>query len=289
MKPESRGQSGRWQSEYHDVMIDHDKNIGEMLDFIDKLGIADNTFVLYSTDNGPHMNTWPDAGTTPFRNEKNSSWEGAYRVPCHGPFPGGFRPDRCRTGSSATGLVPDHPGGGRRAGHRGEAEEGSRAGNKTFKVHLDGYNLLPHLTGKEAKSPRKGFIYFTDDGDVAAMRYDNWKLLFMEQRAPGTLQIWAEPFVTLRCPYIFNLRMDPYEHARHHFEHLLRLDVPAHLPARAGAGDRRGVPGHLQGIPAATEGGELQPRPGRSTSCWKASKRLRDDTTARSDARRRPA
>ena len=125
VKPESRGQSGRWQSEYHDVMIDHDKCIGEMLDFLDKLGIADNTFVQYSTDNGPHMNTWPDAGNTPFRNEKNSSWEGAYRVPCMVRFPGKIRGrigvERDR---QPPGLVPDHPGGGRRARHRREAEEG---------------------------------------------------------------------------------------------------------------------------------------------------------------------
>jgi arylsulfatase len=215
VKPESKGQAGRWQSEYHDVMIDHDKCIGEMLDLLDELGIADDTFVQYSTDNGPHMNTWPDAGTTPFRNEKNSSWEGAYRVPLMVRFPG-----QIEAGSESNEIIshldwfptilaiagePDIKDKLKRGGHK--------AAGKSFKVHLDGYNLLPYLTGQEAKSPRKGFLYFTDDGDVAALRYDNWKMLFMEQRVRGTLQIWQEPFVTLRCPYIFNLRTDPYEHA----------------------------------------------------------------------------
>jgi arylsulfatase A-like enzyme len=214
-KPESRGQSGRWQSEYHDVMIDHDKHIGEMLDFIDKLGIADDTFVQYSTDNGPHMNTWPDAGNTPFRNEKNSSWEGAYRVPCMVRFPG-----KIKAGSVSNGIVSHQDWFPTILAVAGDPDiaaklkRGHTIGNKTFKVHLDGFNLLPHLTGKEAESPRKLFIYFTDDGDVAALRYDNWKMLFMEQRVQGTLKIWQEPFVTLRCPYIFNLRMDPYEHAQ---------------------------------------------------------------------------
>ena len=156
VKPESRGQSGRWQSEYHDVMIDHDKCIGEMLDFLDELGIADNTFVQYSTDNGPHMNTWPDAGTTPFRNEKNSSWEGAYRVPCMVRFPG-----QIKAGSVSNEIISHQdwfPTILAIAGEPDIAEKlkkGHKIGNKTFKVHLDGYNLLPHLTGKEAKSPRK--------------------------------------------------------------------------------------------------------------------------------------
>jgi arylsulfatase len=214
VKPESRGQSGRWQSEYHDVMIDHDKCIGEMLDFIDKLGIADNTFVQYSTDNGPHMNTWPDAGMTPFRSEKNTSWEGAYRVPCMVRFPG-----HIKAGSVSNGIISHQDWFPTILAVAGEPDikeklkKGHKVGNTTFKVHLDGHNLLPYLTGKEAESPRKGFIYFTDDGDVAALRYDNWKMMFMEQRVETTLKIWLEPFVVLRTPYIFNLRMDPYERA----------------------------------------------------------------------------
>ena len=170
VKPESRGQSGRWQSEYHDVMIDHDKCIGEMLDFLDELGIADNTFVQYSTDNGPHMNTWPDAGNTPFRNEKNSSWEGAYRVPCMVRFPG-----KIAAGSVSNEIISHQDWFPTILAVAGEPDiaaklkKGHKIGDKTFKVHLDGYNLLPHLTGKEAESPRKGFVYFTDDGDVAAL------------------------------------------------------------------------------------------------------------------------
>jgi arylsulfatase A-like enzyme len=213
-KPESLGQSGRWQSEYHDVMIDHDKHIGEMLNLLDELKIADNTIVLYSTDNGPHMNSWPDAGMTPFRNEKNSNWEGAYRVPALLRWPGKIKP------GSVSNEIVSHmdwlPTFLAAAGEPNIAEKlkkGHKAGNKTFKVHLDGFNLLPFLTGKEKKSPRESYFYFSDDGDLTGLRYDNWKIVFMEQRARGTLAIWAEPFVPLRVPKIFNLRTDPLERA----------------------------------------------------------------------------
>jgi arylsulfatase len=213
-KPESLGQAGRWQSEYHDVMIDHDKIVGELLDLLDELKIADNTFVMYSTDNGPHCNTWPDSGTTPYRSEKNSMWEGAYRVPCMVRFPG-----KIPAGSVSNEIVSHLDWSPTILAAAGEPDiveklkKGHKAGSKTFKVHLDGYNLIPHLTGKDPKSPRKGFIYFTDDGDVAALRYDNFKIAFLEQRARGTMQIWAEPMVALRVPKIFNLRTDPYEFA----------------------------------------------------------------------------
>jgi arylsulfatase len=213
-KPESLGQSGRWQSEYHDVMIDHDKHVGELLKLLDALGIADNTFVMYSTDNGPHMNSWPDAGMTPFRNEKNSNWEGAYRVPAMVRWPGKIKP------GSVSNEIVSHmdwlPTFLAMAGEpdiKEKLKKGHKAGSKTFKVHLDGYDLLPYLTGREEKSPRPGFLYFSDDGDLTALRYDHWKLVFMEQRATGTLRIWAEPFVPLRVPKIFNLRTDPYERA----------------------------------------------------------------------------
>jgi arylsulfatase len=186
-----------------------------MLDFLDGLGIADNTFVQYSTDNGPHMNTWPDGGMTPFRNEKNSSWEGAFRVPLLLRYPG-----KIEAGSESNAIVSHLDWFPTILAIAGEPEireklkKGHKAGDKTFKVHLDGHNLLPYLTGGVKECPRKGFIYFTDDGDVAALRYDNWKLLFMEQRVTGTLKIWQDPFVTVRAPYIFNLRMDPYERAQ---------------------------------------------------------------------------
>jgi arylsulfatase A-like enzyme len=213
-KPESQGQSGRWQSEYHDAMIDHDKDVGIILDMIEKLGIGDNTIVMYSTDNGPHENSWPDAGTTPFRSEKNTNWEGAYRVPAIISWPGHIKAgsysndiishlDMLPTLLAAAG-VPDITE---------KLLNGYTVGNKTFKVHLDGYNMLPLLTGQTTKDPRESFFYFNDDAQFVALRYDNWKIVFLEQRVKGTMQIWAEPFTTLRIPKIYNLRTDPYEMA----------------------------------------------------------------------------
>ena len=213
-KPSSLRQSGRWQSPYHDTMIDHDKNVGEVLDLLDELKITDNTFVMYSTDNGPHINTWPDAGMTPFRSEKNTNWEGAYRVPLIVRWPG-----KIKEGAVSNEIVQHHDWLQTFLAIAGEADiaeklkKGHKAGDKTFKVHLDGFNLLPYLTGKEAKSPRQGFVYFNDDGDIVALRFDNWKVVFSEQRVEGTMRIWAEPFVQLRVPKVFNLRTDPYERA----------------------------------------------------------------------------
>ncbi len=214
VKPESKGQSGRWMSEYSDAMIDHDKNVGTVLKAIEDAGIADNTFVMYSTDNGPHMNTWPDGAMTPFRNEKNSNWEGAYRVPCMVRWPGKIKP-----GTISNEIVGHHdwlPTLLALAGEDQVAEKllkGDKVGEMTYKVHLDGFNLVPYLTGQAEKSPRESFIYCNDDQQVTGLRYDNWKLVFLEQRAPGTLRVWAEPFTTLRVPKLFNLRLDPYERA----------------------------------------------------------------------------
>jgi arylsulfatase len=213
-KPESIGQAGRWQSPYHDTMIDHDKNVGQILKALDDLGMAGDTIVMYSTDNGPHMNTWPDGAMTPFRNEKNSNWEGAYRVPCMIKWPGHIKPGTVENGIVAhldwmptllaAAGVPDV---------KEQLLKGMKVGDTTYKVHLDGYNVLPLLTGQAKDSPRREFFYFNDDGELVALRYDNWKMVFSEQRTPGTLRIWAEPFVTLRVPKIFNLRTDPYERA----------------------------------------------------------------------------
>ena len=214
VKPESKGQSGRWMSEYTDVMIDHDKNVGTVLKALDDAGITDNTFVMYSTDNGPHMNTWPDGAMTPFRNEKNSNWEGAYRVPAMVRWPGKIKP-----GSVSNEIVAHHdwlPTLVAMAGDAGVTEKllkGYKVGDMTYKVHLDGYNLVPYLTGQVAKSPRESFLYCNDDQQLVGLRYDNWKIVFMEQRVEGTLRIWAEPFVSLRLPKMFNLRLDPYERA----------------------------------------------------------------------------
>jgi arylsulfatase len=213
-KPGSVGQSGRWQSTYHDVMIDHDRNVGTVLDALDRLGIAEDTFVMYSTDNGPHMNTWPDGAMTPFRSEKNTNWEGAYRVPLVVRWP-----KRIPAGVVTNEIVQHHDWLPTFLSMAGEPDiirklqQGHGVGGKKFKVHIDGYNLLPFLTEKGTRSPRKGFIYFSDDGDLVAVRFDNWKVVFMEQRKAGTLAVWAEPFVPLRVPKLFNLRTDPFERA----------------------------------------------------------------------------
>ena len=213
-KPESIGQAGRWQSPYHDTMIDHDKVVGSLLDLLDELGIAEETIVVYSTDNGPHMNTWPDGAMTPFRNEKNSNWEGAFRVPEMIRWPG-----KIPAGVVANDIISHLdwlPTFLAAAGAPDIAENlqaGYQVGDMTYTVHLDGFNLLPYLTGEAEKSPRQGFIYFNDDGDLVGIRFDNWKTVFMEQRAEGTLRIWAEPFTVLRLPKLFNLRTDPFERA----------------------------------------------------------------------------
>jgi arylsulfatase len=213
-KPKSLGQAGRWQSPYHDTMIDHDKHVGELLSLLDELGIADSTFVMYSTDNGPHMNSWPDGAMTPFRSEKNTNWEGAFRIPLLVRWPG-----RVPAGAVSNEIVQHHDWLPTFLAMAGEADarekllRGHEAAGKRFRVHLDGYNLLPYLTGQEKQSPRQGFIYFDDDGDLVALRFDNWKVVFMEQRAPGTMRVWAEPFVPLRLPKVYNLRTDPFERA----------------------------------------------------------------------------
>jgi arylsulfatase A-like enzyme len=195
-------------------MIDHDRVVGTLLDKLDALGIAEDTIVVYSSDNGPHMNTWPDGGMTPFRSEKNSNWEGAFRVPELIRWPG-----KIPAGVVSNGIIQHHdwlPTFVAAAGDPDIVEKlknGHQAGERTYKVHIDGYNLLPYLAGEVEQSPRQLFVYFSDDGDVLALRFDNWKVVFMEQRVPGTLQIWAEPFVPLRLPKLFNLRTDPFERA----------------------------------------------------------------------------
>jgi arylsulfatase A-like enzyme len=213
-KPESKGQAGRWQSPYHDTMIDHDKNVGSVLDYLDELGITEDTFVMYSTDNGPHMNSWPDGGMTPFRSEKDTNWEGAFRIPMIVRWPG-----KIAAGSVSNEIIQHHDWLPTFLAMAGEpdivekAKKGIKAGGRDYKNHIDGYNLVPYLTGEVKTSPRKIFVYFSDDGDVLGIRYDNWKIVFMEQRCQGTLRLWAEPFTPLRVPKIFNLRTDPYERA----------------------------------------------------------------------------
>jgi arylsulfatase len=213
-KPESLGQAGRWQSPYHDAMIDHDKNVGTVLKALDDAGIAQDTLVMYSTDNGPHMNTWPDAGMTPFRSEKNTNWEGAYRIPAILRWPG-----KIKAGQVSNEMVAHHDMLPTMVAAAGDAQvieklrTGYKVGDMTYKVHLDGYNLVPYLTGQVDKCPRESFLYVNDDQQVVGLRYDNWKIVFMEQRAQGQLLLWANPFTSLRVPKIFNLRTDPYERA----------------------------------------------------------------------------
>jgi arylsulfatase len=214
VKDELRGISG--QDEYADGMVEHDMHVGQLLEVLERLGIADNTIVFYSTDNGPHYNTWPDAAATPFRGEKNTNWEGGWRVPAMVRWPGKIEP------GSVTNEIVHHmdwlPTFMAAAGEtdiKGKLKTGGvEAIGRSYKVHLDGYNMLPLLTGETDKGPRKEIFYFSDDGDLTALRYGDWKLIFMEQRAEATLQAWIDPFVPLRVPLIFNLRRDPYERAQ---------------------------------------------------------------------------
>ena len=210
VKKEMRGISG--QDEYSDGMVEHDMHIGKFLDKLDELGIADNTIVFYSTDNGPHMNTWPDAAMTPFRGEKNTNWEGGWRVPAAVRWPG-----HIKAGVWSNEIMHHMdwlPTFLAIAGEPNVTEKlltGYSAIGRDYKVHLDGYNFLPYLTGKEDKGPRDEIFYFSDDGDLTALRYKDWKAIFMEQRAEATFQAWREPFVPLRVPLLVNLRRDPYE------------------------------------------------------------------------------
>ncbi|MDM0079694.1 arylsulfatase [Variovorax sp. J31P179] len=207
-----KGKSGG-QGDYNDVMVAHDEHIGEMLDKLDQLGIADDTIVMYSTDNGPHFNSWPDAGITPFRAEKNTNWEGGWRVPCFVRWPGKFK-----AGTVINGIVSHQDWMPTLLAAAGEEDikeklvKGCKIGEKDFKVHLDGYNMLPYLSGQAKESPREAFFYISDDGDIMAIRMKDWKVVLMEQRAK-TLQCWFEPFVRYRAPKMFNLRRDPFERA----------------------------------------------------------------------------
>jgi arylsulfatase A-like enzyme len=208
---EAEGISG--QGFYNDAMVLHDRAVGRLLDLLDELGIAEDTVVQYSTDNGPHFNAWPDGAITPWRSEKNTNWEGAFRVPCFVRWPGKFE-----AGKVLNGIVTHQEWLPTLLAVAGEPavveklKKGHQAGEKTFHVHIDGYNILPYLTGEIDESPRNWFFYTNDDGQVTAVRVQDWKSVFMEQRAKG-MMVWAEPFVELRLPKLFNLRRDPFERA----------------------------------------------------------------------------
>jgi len=211
VKEENRGISG--QDEYSDGMVEHDRQVGELLDYLDELGIDENTIVLYSTDNGPHYNTWPDAGTTPFHGEKNSNWEGAFRVPAFVKWTGVFPEDVTLNGIvSHEDWLPTFAAIAGNENISEQLKDGVNLEGRHYKNFIDGANQLDYLSGKTEESARQGFVYVTDGGEVAALRYGDWKVNFLENRAKQ-LQIWLEPFVHLRAPYLFNLRRDPFEKA----------------------------------------------------------------------------
>ena len=215
VRPEHRSPKGTTAlTEYADGMVEHDATVGSLLKALDDLGIAGNTIVIYTTDNGPHANSWPDAGTTPFRSEKNTNWEGAFRVPAFIRWPGHIKPNSV-SNEVVSGLdwLPTLLAAAGDPDVMQKLLKGYTVGGTTYKVHLDGYNLLPYLTGQQPKSPRREFIYFSDDCDLLALRYENWKFVFAEQRMPGTMGVWAEPFTRLRMGKVFDLRADPYERA----------------------------------------------------------------------------
>lgn len=194
-------------------MVAHDELVGRMLDKLDELGIAEDTIVMYSTDNGVHYNTWPDAGITPFCSEKNTNWEGGWRVPAFVRWPG-----KIPAGSVVNGIVSHQDWLPTLLAAAGEPEikekllNGYTIGDRTYKVHIDGYNMLPYLSGEVQESPRNSLFYFSDDGELIALRFGDWKMVLMEQRA-RQLQCWFEPFVPLRIPKVFHLRRDPFERA----------------------------------------------------------------------------
>jgi arylsulfatase len=213
LKPESEGVTG--QGIYADGMAEHDGMVGQLLDKLDDLGIADNTIVMYSTDNGAELMTWPDGGMIPFRGEKNTTWEGGFRVPMIVKWPG-----KIKSGQVSNEIISMEDWMPTLLAVAGETDirdkllKGHKAGSKKFNVHLDGYNMLPYLTGQAKKGPRQEMFYFTDDGQLSALRYGQWKMMFSEQRAHG-FDVWQEPYVTLRFPKLLNLRRDPFERADH--------------------------------------------------------------------------
>jgi len=211
LKPGSEGKTGL--GIYADGMVEHDGMVGQLLDKLKELGIEDNTIVMYSTDNGAETFTWPDGGTTMFRGEKNTQWEGGYRVPTLIRWPGTIKPGTVINDICAhEDMLPTLLAAAGDPDIAAELLKGKTIGDRTYKVHLDGYDLAPAFKGT-AEWPRKEFIYWTDDGNVAALRYENWKVTFLEQKAEG-MKVWQEPFDELRAPILTNLRMDPFERAR---------------------------------------------------------------------------
>ena len=213
LKPESIGKTGL--GTYPDGMVEHDADVGRLLDKLDQLGITDNTLVVYSTDNGPEKFSWPDGGTSPFRGEKDTNWDAGWRVPALMRWPGVIKPGTTSNEICAhEDMMPTLLAAAGAPDVKEKLLKGFKVGDKNFKVHLDGYNLVPYIKGEAKESPRKEMLYWSDDGDLMALRYGNWKAVFMEQRAES-FNVWSEPMVPLRVPKIFNLRSDPFEQADH--------------------------------------------------------------------------
>src|SRR5262245_50159315 len=209
LKKESQGVTGL--GVYPDGMVEHDGHVGKLLDKLDELGITDNTIVMYSTDNGAEVMSWPDGGTTPFRGEKDTNFEGGWRVPCLIRWPGVLKAGAVSNEVfSHTDMLPTLAAAAGDPGIVEKLKKGHKAGSKTFKVCIDGYNLIPFWKGEVKENPRKGFLYWSDDGDLVAIRVGNWKATFAEQRAQG-MGVWREPFVPMRIPKLYNLRSDPFE------------------------------------------------------------------------------
>ena len=214
VRPSMVGQSKMPGNYYADGMIEHDGHVGKLLKAVDDLGIGNNTIVVYTTDNGPNRFTWPDAATSPFRNEKDSNWEGAFRVPAMVRWPGKIPAGKVtREMFSGLDWFPTLLAAAGDTDIKQRLLKGTDIGGKTFKVHIDGYNQLPLLTGQQPNSARKEFAYFNDDGVLVAYRLDDWKAVFVEMKHPGGFQVWQEPFTPLRVPKLFHLRMDPFERA----------------------------------------------------------------------------
>ena len=214
VRPSMIGQSGMPGNEYADGMIEHDGDVGKLLKALDDLGIANNTIVIYSTDNGPNQFSWPDAATTPFRSEKDTNWEGAFRVPAMIRWPGKIKPGEF-SHEMISGLdwFPTLLAAAGDTSIKDRLLSGANIGGTTFKVHLDGYNQLDNLTGKTKTDPRTEFAYFDDDGELVAFRHGDWKAVFSEQKKPGGFAVWYEPLTAYRIPKLYNLRVDPYERA----------------------------------------------------------------------------
>ena len=257
-------------------MVVHDEQIGMMLDKLDELGIADNTIVMYSTDNGPENDTWPDGATTPFRGQKDTNWEGGWRVPCFMRWPGKIKPDSVLNGIvSHIDMFPTLLAAAGNPDVTKQLLEGCTVGGKKFNVHLDGYNMIPYLTGQVKETPRPGIIYFSDDGEVIAVRVGDWKFNLAVQRA-NTMRLWAEPFVKLRVPYIMSMRRDPFERAEYNSNTYLGLDGRSRASdvfdaGLRGAADRRRSPSSRRG---------RNPLRSTWTRCWRRCR-----VTARADHR----